>query len=142
MCKEHGKPPGTCGTCLTKGQRGHLSICSSSSWDKQGWCHVCRQNKPKDIDAGVENSDLLKCPFCGSDAELIWDSNMLPNGGIDDLFYISCCRRECGCRTLSWYPASSAMVSWNKRATTGGQVIRNKEQTKRMPFPYPPEPNL
>ncbi len=59
--------------------------------------------------------NLKKCPFCGADAKMVEETIPLPTGQYDTLYYIVCILRECGCRTMSWYPKSTAMFSWNRR---------------------------
>lgn len=61
------------------------------------------------------NKFLKLCPFCGSDADINYDPRILPNGAQDLLYYVECTLRECGCRTMSWYPKEAAIQAWNRR---------------------------
>ena len=63
-----------------------------------------------------EAMELLPCPFCDGDAALTQENPLLPNGQKDTLYYVHCTIRECGARTLSWYPHDAARRTWNRRA--------------------------
>lgn len=58
---------------------------------------------------------LLPCPFCGTAAMIEELHPKLPNGQDDTLFRVSCFLRECGNKTMDWYPMSAATRAWNRR---------------------------
>lgn len=60
-------------------------------------------------------SELLPCPFCGCEAQLIHEHPELPNGSYDSLFVVRCKLKECGNGTASWFPAVAAVAAWNRR---------------------------
>ncbi len=64
------------------------------------------------------NAKLLPCPFCGTAAMIEELHPKLPNGQDDTLFCVSCFLRECGNKTMDWYPMSAAVRAWNRRIQT------------------------
>ena len=61
------------------------------------------------------SEELKPCPFCGGEAEIVWEYPVLPNGKKDTLYRIECRNRRCRNRTNSWYPLEGATAAWNRR---------------------------
>ena len=58
---------------------------------------------------------LLKCPFCGCGARVVRERVQLRTG-YDIRYHVECVGRRCSVRTLSWYPRTAAVESWQRRA--------------------------
>ncbi len=57
---------------------------------------------------------LKPCPFCGSEAALRV-SHPHEDNTEDTLYTVHCTGRECGVRTLTWYPLRAVIDMWNRR---------------------------
>jgi len=63
------------------------------------------------------SEQLKPCPFCGASAMLLRSEEALMTGEPDNLYRVSCISKSCGVKTKYWYPADSAVASWNRRVT-------------------------
>lgn len=80
-----------------------------------GHSKECLERQRINMLNNTTEATLLPCPFCGGEATIIEQSYALPNGTPDINYYITCTIRECQIRTLSWYPKTAAINSWNRR---------------------------
>lgn len=78
-----------------------------------------------------ESTTLRACPFCGSEAELLWREEIanIHLGTKWTVPYIEC--KRCGCCTRSFLPCDEerAIDAWNARG----------EQVRYIPVPDGPE---
>lgn len=58
---------------------------------------------------------LVSCPFCGAPGE-VHSTQQKIYGLEDTVYFVACTARECGVRTMKWYPAAAAVAAWNRRA--------------------------
>ncbi len=95
--------------------RGHELIATKDGWVCMSRA-VCRYKQDWALTCDTVNLKPLKpCPFCGGTAMLCREERPLPNGMINEDYYVQCIIRECQIRTLSWFPAAAAEQSWNRR---------------------------
>lgn len=70
---------------------------------------VCRKNKQQGLLTMGNNQDLLPCPFCGNDPDIVED--------VADTYYIACRNDDCKVLVEVW--SSGGMLEiikiWNDR---------------------------
>ena len=70
-----------------------------------------KPNQNKADDLAIEASRLVRCPFCGGEAEIQYEEAYSLDSSYE---YVGC--KECSARMPFWKNESEMVEAWNKRA--------------------------